>query len=325
MNSVLAPVNPVPSAKQLHVCLQCPVCRTDIDDSASQSACSACGFTIAQVDGIYRALAPDREQYFRRFIREYELVRRNEGRGSATADYYLALPFQDLTGCNSWQWEIRACSFQHIVNRIFLRIEPEHPIGADVLDMGAGNGWLSYRLAARGHRPVALDLGDNTFDGLGAAENYFSQLKKRFPCFQSEMDRLPFASSQFDCVIFNAAFHYSTDYERTLRECLRCLRRPGYVVIADSPFYSCTESGDQMIREKHAEFQRKFGFLSNSIQSREFITRQILSELSQTFSFRWNVETPWYGVNWALRPIKARLRRKREPAKFHVAWARVEP
>lgn len=80
-----------------------------------------------------------------------------------------------------------------------------------------------------------------------------------------------------------------------------------------------------MVREKHSEFKRKFGFASDSIRSREFLTCPTLSELSEKLSLHWHVETPWYGINWALRPIKAWLRRKREPAKFHVVWARVEP
>ena len=28
----------------------------------------------------------------------------------------------------------------------------------DLLDLGAGCGWMSYRLASRGHRPVAVDI-----------------------------------------------------------------------------------------------------------------------------------------------------------------------
>jgi hypothetical protein len=33
---------------------------------------------------------------------------------------------------------------------------------------------------------------------------------------------------------------------------------------------------------------------------------------------------PWYGINWALRPAKARLLRRREPAKFYLLWAKVQ-
>ena len=38
-----------------------------------------------------------------------------------------------------------------------------------ILDLGAGNGWMSYRLALQGHLPIAVDLLTNDRDGLGAA------------------------------------------------------------------------------------------------------------------------------------------------------------
>src|SRR5258708_39808857 len=88
--------------------LQCPVCsrllRTpDLHDSAPL-ACSECGFVLSEVGGILRSLPPERKSSFAQFIREYELVRAKEGRGSSSPDYYTELPFRDLTGRNSWQW-----------------------------------------------------------------------------------------------------------------------------------------------------------------------------------------------------------------------------
>jgi len=57
---------------------------------------------MAEQNGIFRALAPERESHFRQFIREYEMVRAQEGRGSDSSNFYLELPFRDLTGRNSW-------------------------------------------------------------------------------------------------------------------------------------------------------------------------------------------------------------------------------
>lgn len=306
--------------------LRCPNCRHDFpaSDSASpRHGCSECGFVIAEANGILRALAPDRELYFQQFVAHYEAVRTKEGRGSASAEYYLALPFRDLTGNNSWQWRIRSRTFGHLERRLLPAIEPAYPRGCDVLDLGAGNGWLSYRLALRGHRPVAVDLLDNDADGLGAAGHYFHYLPQSFPRFQAEMDRLPFASKQFDVAIFNASFHYSVDYAQTLREALRCLRRPGHVIIADSAFYSRDESGRAMREEKRAAFQKQFGFRSDSIPSREYLTLEVLRALAEEFSLRWTVLKPWYGMGWAMRPLRARLLRRREPAKFYLLWAKV--
>ena len=306
--------------------LQCPLCgwRIGTLPDNEPAKCSQCGFTISLADGIYRALSPERKEYFSRFLADYQTIREKEGRGSDSADYYLALPFHDLSGNSRWQWSIRARTFNHLLKRILPRIEAEYPGGADILDIGAGNGWFSYQLARRGHRPIALDLVDNAADGLGAGRHYLSRLDKLFPRFQAEMDRMPFAPCQFDCAVFNAAFHYSENYLTTLKEAVRCLRRPGFLVIMDSPFYRRQESGQQMLKERRAEFQRRFGFASDSIQSEEFVTAERLSALSRQLGLRWRIEKPWYGIRWALRPLKAYLASKREPAKFHLIWTRVD-
>ena len=71
---------------------------------------------------------------------------------------------------------------------------------------------------------------------------------------QAELDNLPFADSQFDLAIFNASFHYSENYDKTLAEALRCVRNGGMVVIADSPWYGDEWSGLQMLEERRALF-----------------------------------------------------------------------
>jgi predicted RNA methylase len=50
----------------------------------------------------------------------------------------------------------------------------------DLLDLGAGTGWMSYRLALRGHHPVAVDLLNDDRDGLGAARHFFAKLPREF-------------------------------------------------------------------------------------------------------------------------------------------------
>jgi SAM-dependent methyltransferase len=283
----------------------------------------ACGYVFSGFDGICDALPPDREATFRQFVRDYESVRAREGRGSSSADYYLALPFKDLSGRNEWQWHIRARTFRFMEKHLLPHIESSYPQGCDILDVGAGNGWLSYRLMQRGHRPVAVDLLINDTDGLGAAQHYF-KFVPAFLRFKAEMDCLPFMPAQFDVVIFNASLHYSIDYRRTLGEALRCLRRGGHLIVADSPFYWRDESGQKMLQEKRAVFNRQFGFNSDSIQSREYLTAETLDDLSARLALKWNVYKPWYGISWALRPVKASLMRRREPSKFYLLHAKKE-
>ena len=122
-----------------------------------------------------------------------------------------------------------------------------------VLDLGAGNCWLSYRLAELRHQPVAVDIFRDPRDGLRAARHY----PVGFPTVEADFDGLPFANASFDLVVFNASFHYSADYARTLSEARRCLRPEGRVVILDSPVYKRSEHGEQMRAERQVFFEKQ--------------------------------------------------------------------
>lgn len=296
------------------VLLQCPRCRTHFESRV----CSQCGFRLEQSKGIVHSLPIERQAYYARFIRDYEHIRAAEGRGSNHQSYYLSLPYKDLTGRNRTQWVIRSKSYDCLVQHI---LKPLHPRGV-VLDLGAGNCWMSFRLALAGFTPVAADLLTNEYDGLGAAIHFDSSLSIPFPRFQAEASHLPFRDEQFDAIIFNASFHYSEDYEITLREALRCLKRGGLIVICDTPLYSCEESGEAMVAERRSAFLQQFGNASDSIKSLEYLTAQRLQDLEQAFSIHWVIHRPWYGWRWALRPWIARIRRKREPSRFNIYSAR---
>lgn len=322
--SVSSPVTAYSRGSRLR--LRCPLCRggvtwVDTEEKYSAPTCPACAFTFCNENGIWKALSPGSSHRFARFVHEYQTIRAREGRGGLRAGFYLGLPYKDISGRNAWQWAIRGRSYRFLEQNVLPQIERNYPRGLDVLDVGAGNGWMSYRLTLRGHRTVAVDLLTNARDGLGAAEHFFPHLPKPFPRFQAEMDRLPFGARQFDLAVFNASFHYSEDYERTFREILRCVRRPGHVLIVDSPWYSKDESGRQMVVERHGQFEKQFGFRSDSIPSREYLTREILRELAETFGFEWRIFKPWYGLGWALRPLRAKLFQRREPSKVFILWA----
>jgi SAM-dependent methyltransferase len=253
---------------------------------------------------------------------EYQTIRAREGRGCKSDAFYIELPFRDATGRNESQWRIRARTYRYLERHILPLLERDsRPL--DVLDIGAGNGWLSYRLSLRGHRPVAVDLLTNEEDGLGAAAHYAGAFRQMFPRFQAEMDQLPFVDSQFGLIIFNASLHYSEDYTRTMADAVRCLRNRGIVVIADTPWYSNERSGRMMVAERREIFTTKFGFPSDGICSLEFLTDSRLLALEDRFALHWHVHRPWYGVRWALRPVLARLRGRREPSRFRIYVAEV--
>jgi SAM-dependent methyltransferase len=285
--------------------------------------CSHCQVRIPYERGIWKALLPEREAHFSSFVEDYEFIREQEGRGSSKHQYYLALPDRDLTGCNRRQWAIRARTFHYIEHKILPHVGPRPNARLRVLDLGAGNGWMSYRLAAQGHSPVAVDIVVNDQDGLGAAEHYLSHLPELFPRFQAELDNLPFADDQFDVAIFNASFHYSECYEKTLGEALRCTRPGGTILIADTAWYHDDASGQQMLVERRQAFIKRYGFASDEINSLEYLTYNRLHRLENIFGITWLEHTPYYGLQWQLRPWVAKLRRARTPSQFRIYAATV--
>jgi SAM-dependent methyltransferase len=292
------------------IALRCPLCSHNV----SPLECEHCGFQMNAESDLVHALPLERQLYFSRFITDYEHIRRKEGRASQNEAFYLALPYVDTSGRNSGQWKIRAKSFDFLMSEVLNSLNS----GVAILDLGAGNCWMSYRLSLRGFKPVAVDLLINQDDGLSAAKHFRPHLERPIPCFQAELHHLPFQDAQFDAAIFNASLHYSENYEEALREALRCLKPGGSLIICDTPWYSHEENGHQMVAERQAMFRKRFHTASNSLRSLEFLTDERLETLERTLGISWTTYRPWYGLHWYLRPLIAKWRKRREPSQFRI-------
>ncbi len=294
----------------------CPHCRADcglLQKASGSLQCPQCTTAYPQIDGIWRLLAPGRAEHFEPFLRDYTSIRLAEGRGSDSADFYRRLPDCPANHPLAWQWNIHRRTFDCLCRRVLPRLGS----GLKILDLGAGVGWLSHRLAELGHHPCAIDLSLDDQDGLGAARHY----SPCWPRMQAEFDRLPFSAASLDGVLFNSSLHYSTDYRVTLGEALRVLRPSGWLMVLETPIYRRSESGRQMVDQRRAEFERRYGTASDALPSQEFLTWRMLEKLAEQMGIGWKVMRPWYGWKWALRPWKARLKRKREPARFVILIA----
>jgi SAM-dependent methyltransferase len=240
---------------------------------------------------------------FDRFLNPYQTVRRAEGWGAPTAAYYRSLPLVPPTDPQREIWRVRAASFRALLRTIST---PRR-----VLDVGAGNGWLTYQLARRGHVVAAVDVNDDPLDGLGAFGNYPLALK----AYRADFSALPFGSAQFDCVIFNASLHYARDLSSTVAEALRVLAPAGMIVVMDSPLYRHAASGRAMFVDKTRGIKDHLGVeIGNDVIG--FLTFADFENLSCAFALNWRWTEPLVDVRWATRHWRARLRDEREPARF---------
>ena len=294
--------------------LACPRCGGALESRGEHAAyCLFDELAFIQEHGVWRFLLPERHAHYEQFIREYETVRKAEGRASRDAAFYRALPYEDLTGRHSPAWRVRARSFDTFVAKVLAPLEQGDAV-LKIVDLGAGNGWLSHRLVERGHQLAAVDLLTNGWDGLGAHKYY----ETPFLCLQAEYDRLPLRPGQYGLVVFNASFHYSESFSATLAEAQRMLMPGGGLVIIDTPIYYDATSGARMVKERQEAFTRQFGFPSNALASENYLTYARLRQLGSEFDLRWRLLEPAFGLSWKLGRLADRLRAHREPAKLPV-------
>lgn len=291
----------------------CPNCKVPLRFIHEELLkCLDCGTEYPKKEGIWRLLTAEDATFFSRFILEYEEVRYREGRGSNTPDYYRALPYKDITGRYQQDWKIRGISYRALSKRVVKPLEKRSQKPMRILDLGAGNCWLSNRLVERKHFVVAIDLLVNTWDGLGAICHYAGEIC----AVQASFDRLPILDQWADLIVFNASLHYSANYYRTMAESLRALHPQGHIVIMDTPFYLQEEDGIKMVAERQTTYQRRFGFPSNVLHSEEFLTFTRLENLGKALGISWRWMPVFYGIRWELRPLLAKLRGGRAPARF---------
>jgi SAM-dependent methyltransferase len=254
-----------------------------------------------------------------RFREEYGAHRATEGRAHSPAEMHT-LPFLE-SGPVAKQWAVRARSYVAFVSRVANPVARTLDRPLRLLDLGAGNGWLSWRIARAGGECVAVDIRDDAIDGLGAAAAYLGDSSARFDRVVASFDALPIESGQFDVVVFNASLHYALDLTAVLREARRCVIDGGRLVILDSPFYAHDADGAAMVREKHGGAAEQFGARAEALMALpfvEYLTRERLASASRGLGLDWRRHRVRYPLWYEVRPLLARLRGRRMPSRFDL-------
>ena len=255
------------------------------------------------------------------FYIEYARHRAEEGR-AYSAEALLSLPYLK-DGALAAQWQVRAKTYEAFAAEVLIPMgTARRPL--EILDLGAGNGWLSYRLARMGHRATALDIRDDDIDGLGAAQEFLRRHPGAFSCVAAPFEAIPLADASFDIAVFNASLHYARDLPQVLAEARRVVRPGGMLAIMDSPFYARQADGEAMMTEKRAQGQAMFGARSTTLLQPDFIEYLPVKRLADALpGLTWRRHPVRYPLWYELRPLSAWLRRRRRPSRFDLWTAQA--
>ena len=293
----------------------CPECRSDVHEAGpDRVVCSACGRVFDRQDGVWRFLTATRGARLEPYVQQYRVVRQHEGRRQSAPDYYRRLPSVADGDPHRNDWQIRRETYHHLLGHVLAA----GPLPIHVLDLGAGSGWLSHRLATLGHRAVAVDAIDDDVDGLGATRHYTTD----FAVVQADFDALPFAPGQFDLVVFNGSLHYAADTVATLERAHRVLAPGGALVVMDSPMFRADDDGSAMVGAKTRRFTQDYG-VTNVVQpGAGYLTFARLAGIAEKLALQ-PLFVPSRGpLGWRLRRSVARVRLRRAPAAFGLWVAR---
>jgi SAM-dependent methyltransferase len=258
------------------------------------------------------------------FAEAYARHRAAEGRAYGEAER-LALPYL-RSGPLARQWSVKARSFRAFQTVVLHPSAKRMGRPLTLLDLGAGNGWLSYRVALQGHGAIALDIRDDTVDGLGAASSYLERAGGRIETMVAPFEQIPLGNACVDLAVFNASLHYALDLQAVLGEARRTVRAGGTIAILDSPFYRREADGIAMVAEKRGAANERFGDDAQTLMAQpfiEFLTCERLRQASVRLGLRWQRRRILYPLWYELRPLRAALARHRPPSRFDLWFARV--
>jgi SAM-dependent methyltransferase len=295
----------------------CPECGAVLDEIADHDSlhCAYCVRTYERRDGVWRFLTAARAVRLEPFVRQYLTVRDRDGhRQTRPSEHYRTLPSVPATDPQAAEWLVRRETYHHLLQRVFAA----SPQPMQVLDVGAGTGWLSHRLTALGQRVAAVDVIDDDVDGLGAWRHY----DVPFVVVQADFDALPFAPRQFDLVVFNGSLHYAPDAAATLARARRMLTPGGALVVMDSPMFPRDRDGAAMLDDTHRRIETDLGTSGVVRPGVGYLTFARLTEIAQSLELE-PAFVPTRGpLPWRLRRQIARVRLRRAPAAFGLWMAR---
>jgi SAM-dependent methyltransferase len=228
-------------------------------------ACPACHTIYSVLNGLPCLMVEGDLWEAEPFLEHYEKVREGEGL-AFPLDTVRALPDLPPDTCTrslTALWRRRRDAYDRLLAILRIRTSLEGDT-LNILELGAGTGWLSSCLHALGYQVVATDICRSHRHGLGMASQLANSpgaggRESSFLCIQASMERLPFVDQQFDVVVAAASLHYARSVTRAVREAARVLAPGGAIMLVDTPLYETASGGEAVVARHLAEQRERFG------------------------------------------------------------------
>ena len=272
---------------------------------------------INDENGIMDCIPPENRLSIEGFLEYYKSkIPENEKRSDGEI---ISLPYQKKEHGRNDVWRIRERNYNLVMGQI-RRLEPDG--NGPVLDLGAGNCWLSRRLIETGYDCVSLDPLESAESGLRGGDIFEREIGIKLTRVLSTMETMPFINSVFNGVVSSGSFHYTNCASMVLKEIHRILKPDGWAIIYDSPVFGDSESGDEMVEEKKLEFGDGDVLDNLAYKPIWFIVLDEFIKLAKEIGFEIEVIQTRSPVARLLDGAKNKVQSKRKWAEFPILLLR---
>ncbi len=240
--------------------LLCPNCREPLTKGeevggmgGDMPLCCSNGHVFYCQDGVLPLLADGFAAELQQFTHRLSQMRGAEHKRLLTADLYPQLPFIEPTG-EGWEWRMRRYDLQVLASRLPTLTRQKK--GLQVLDVGAWNGWLSYRLSLWGHGVTAVDYFHDEYDGLAAKKFY----PVSWQAVQMDLTDLSLLDTCFDLVILNRCLQFAPDPVQMITQARARLAAGGLLLVTGLQIFADARQKAEQVTSYRQQNWQKYGF-----------------------------------------------------------------
>lgn len=221
----------------------CPNCHSPLD--LATYTCGN-GHRFSVNNGVLQLLSQQTGRRLKAFAALISTIRAAEGR-RIDPSLYPQLPYAPALA-HDHEWRLRRYDLAQITHILRGR----GPL--QILDIGAWNGWLSYRLALQGHQVTAVDYFDDQYDGLQAQKFYSAEWRS----IQLDLADIQILG-RYDIVILNRCLQFFSEPAAYLRQVMACLAPGGHIIATGLQVYCNPQRKAAQVERLRVAYKARYG------------------------------------------------------------------